>query len=82
MFAGRSVSGRVNGLGFTRRQPRHPEDLNESEFCNHRVDTVVNAARQAEAADKPRAVALWQEADRHVVDEAPWVPSSAPSVQT
>jgi len=48
-------------------------NLNDSEFCNHRFDRLVNTARLAEATDQPRAVALWQAADRLAVDQAPWV---------
>jgi ABC-type transport system substrate-binding protein len=54
-------------------------NLNESEFCDPQVDTLMKRAATAESSQKPNAaIALWQEADRTVVDQAPWVPLYTP----
>ena len=49
-------------------------NLNWSEFCDPHLDRLVHAAEAAQAIDPPRAVALWQDADREAVNEAAWVP--------
>jgi ABC-type oligopeptide transport system substrate-binding subunit len=48
--------------------------LNDSEFCDHRLDGLVRQAEAAQATDPTRAVELWQKADQEAVNRAPWVP--------
>jgi peptide/nickel transport system substrate-binding protein len=47
--------------------------LNDSEFCNARVDGLMRRAVKAQAGDPPSALALWTKVDHAVTDEAPAV---------
>ena len=54
--------------------PASSGNLNDSEFCDHHLDRLIQAAEAAQAIDPTRAVELWQKADQEAVNQAPWVP--------
>ena len=54
--------------------PDSPANLNDSEFCDQRIDAQMSRAYELEARDSNRAGNLWARIDRELVDEAPWVP--------
>jgi YVTN family beta-propeller protein len=54
--------------------PHNPANINDSEFCNRRIDAQMSHAHALEARDPNVAGNLWARIDRELVDEAPWVP--------
>ncbi len=54
--------------------PGNPANLNDSEFCNRRIDAQMSHAHALEAGDLNVAGDLWARIDRELVDQAPWVP--------
>jgi YVTN family beta-propeller protein len=46
---------------------------NDSEVCNARIDALMRRAAKSQIADPALGLALWAQADRAVVDEAPAV---------
>jgi peptide/nickel transport system substrate-binding protein len=51
---------------------------NASEFCDHAVDRLFTAAETAQAQNPGAAPALWQKAERAVLEQAPIVPRDNP----
>jgi peptide/nickel transport system substrate-binding protein len=47
--------------------------LNDSEFCDPKIDALMRRAARAQADDSARALALWAKADRALTDAAPAV---------
>jgi YVTN family beta-propeller protein len=47
--------------------------LNDSEFCNPRIDALMRRAANAQLGNPALALGLWAKADRAVADEAPAV---------
>jgi peptide/nickel transport system substrate-binding protein len=60
--------------------PNSPANPNAYEFCDHRFDATVRAARAAQDARSPAAYALWAKADRKYTDDAPVVNLDTPSI--
>jgi YVTN family beta-propeller protein len=54
--------------------PDNPGNINDSEFCNRRIDAQISHAHALEARDPSVAGNLWAQIDRELVDQAPWVP--------
>jgi ABC-type transport system substrate-binding protein/class 3 adenylate cyclase len=54
--------------------PADPANQNTAELCDPRLDQLVRKAEAVQISDPAKASALWQEADREAVDQAPWVP--------
>ncbi len=61
--------------------PNDPNNVNSNyaEYCNPQLDRQIEHAAKVGTTDPVRANELWAEIDRHVVDEAPWVPFTTPS---
>jgi peptide/nickel transport system substrate-binding protein len=54
--------------------PDNPANINDSEFCNRRIDAQMSHALALEARDPNAAGNLWARIDHELVDQAPWVP--------
>jgi peptide/nickel transport system substrate-binding protein len=54
--------------------PRSPLNLNDSQFCDPRLDRRIGTALTEQATNPDAARGLWERADRQTVDQAPWVP--------
>jgi len=54
--------------------PGNPHNLNSAEFCDRKVDALIDRALAAETTSPDRAGRLWAEVDRAITDRAPWVP--------
>jgi peptide/nickel transport system substrate-binding protein len=54
--------------------PKNPANPNQSEFCDHHIDRLVNQAVAVEISNPQAADALWQRVDRAVVNQAPVIP--------
>jgi peptide/nickel transport system substrate-binding protein len=54
--------------------PRNPNNLNEAEFCNARIDAQIQRALTARPSGPSAAATRWAAIDRELTDEAPWVP--------
>ncbi len=54
--------------------PRSNTNLNTSEFCDPRLDSLIHSAEAVQVGNPSRGAALWQQADRRAVDRAAWVP--------
>jgi YVTN family beta-propeller protein len=52
--------------------PDNQNNVNESEFCDPRIDAQVERALTSNP-DDPAAQALWTTIDRELTDQAPWV---------
>jgi len=51
-----------------------PNVPDSSQFCDPRIDRLMQRALAEELTDPSGARALWQRADREITDAAPWVP--------
>ena len=60
--------------------PHSPDNTNNAEFCNPRIDRQVDRARAEQATNPSAARKLWESIDRQTVDQAPWVPLANPKV--
>jgi peptide/nickel transport system substrate-binding protein len=60
--------------------PHSRDNLNDSEFCDPRIDRQIVRARTEEATNPDASRGLWQRVDRETVDQAPWVPLVNPKV--
>src|SRR5262249_12527925 len=58
--------------------PGNPANLNDSEFCDRRIDAQIAHARALEAHDPNSAANLWARIDRELAGQAPWVPLCNP----
>lgn len=47
---------------------------NYAEFCDPHVDRLASQAQTAQPTDPAAARKLWEQVDRIVTDQAPWVP--------
>ena len=50
------------------------QDTNEAEFCDPHADQLASQAQAAQLTDPATARSLWEQVDRTVTDQAPWVP--------
>jgi ABC-type transport system substrate-binding protein len=55
-------------------RPNTPENTNEPEFCDPRIDRLMRKALALESTDPVRANFLWGTVDRKLTDAAPWAP--------
>jgi peptide/nickel transport system substrate-binding protein len=53
--------------------PGGRNNVNDAEFCNHRIDAQVREALSAETRGPNAAAVRWAAIDRNIVDQAPWV---------
>jgi YVTN family beta-propeller protein len=51
-----------------------PANINDSEFCNQRIDAQATQALPLEARNPGAAANLWAHIDHKIVGQAPWVP--------
>jgi len=51
-----------------------PNALDMSQFCDPRIDRVMQRAQAEQLSNPTGSRALWQQADREITDAAPWVP--------
>jgi YVTN family beta-propeller protein len=51
-----------------------PNVLDSSQFCDPRIDRLMQRAQAERLSDPTRSRALWQRVDREITDAAPWVP--------
>ena len=54
--------------------PASPANVNESEFCNPRLDAQFRQALSTQARSPNAAGLLWANIDREITGQAPWVP--------
>ena len=54
--------------------PHNPDNINEAEFCDPRIDTLAQRALTLEQRDPAVAAGRWAAIDRELVNKAPWVP--------
>jgi peptide/nickel transport system substrate-binding protein len=54
--------------------PGNPTNLNDSEFCNPRIEALYHQALAAQARSLDAARPLWASIDRAITGQAPWVP--------
>src|SRR5262249_6401329 len=54
--------------------PGNPANLNDSEFCDPRIDAQFRQALAAQARSPDAARLLWASIDREIAGQAPWVP--------
>ena len=54
--------------------PDSPANINDSEFCNRRIDAQITRALALEARNPNAAGSAWARIDHELVDQAPWVP--------
>ncbi len=54
--------------------PGDPNNFNTAEFCDRKVDALIDRALAAETTSPDRAGPLWARVDRAITDRAPWVP--------
>jgi ABC-type transport system substrate-binding protein/DNA-binding SARP family transcriptional activator len=54
--------------------PDNQNNLNESEFCDPRIDAQAQRALTSQQGDPTAATARWAAIDRELTDQAPWVP--------
>ncbi len=54
--------------------PDNPANVNDSAFCNRRIDAQTTLALALEAANPDAAANLWARIDHEIVGQAPWVP--------
>jgi YVTN family beta-propeller protein len=59
--------------------PASPNNLNPAGSCDHSIDRIMDQARQVESSSIAAANGLWEQADRRLVDEAPWIPLVTPT---
>jgi peptide/nickel transport system substrate-binding protein len=52
----------------------NPNNINEAEFCNPRIDAEAQRALTAQPGDPTAAASRWAAIDRELTDQAPWVP--------
>ena len=45
-----------------------------SQFCNPRIDRLMQKAQAEQPSNPAASRALWQQADREITNAAPWVP--------
>ena len=48
--------------------------LNVAEYCNPHVDKLASQAQAQELTDPAAARKLWEQVDRIITDQAPWIP--------
>jgi peptide/nickel transport system substrate-binding protein len=60
-------------------QPATTNILNPAGFCDPKFDHLLDEANRVEASSLAKADDLWAQADRILVDEAPWVPLVTPT---
>jgi peptide/nickel transport system substrate-binding protein len=54
--------------------PNSPANINDAEFCNHKLDKEVSHARALQAVDPGAANEAWRRIDQQVTNQAPWLP--------
>ena len=54
--------------------PDSTANINDSEFCNRRIDAQITRALALEARNPNAAGSAWARIDHELVDQAPWVP--------
>jgi ABC-type transport system substrate-binding protein len=54
--------------------PDNQNNLNESEFCDPRIDAQAQRALTSQQGDPTAATTRWAAIDRELTDQAPWVP--------
>jgi YVTN family beta-propeller protein len=54
--------------------PDNPANINDSEFCNQRIDAQTTQALALEARNPEAAANLWAHIDHEIVGQAPWIP--------
>jgi YVTN family beta-propeller protein len=58
--------------------PGNHANVNDSEFCNPRIDVQFRQALAAQARSPNTARLLWVNIDREITGQAPWVPFANP----
>jgi peptide/nickel transport system substrate-binding protein len=58
--------------------PASANNANTPELCDHQLDAMVRAALAAETAGSPTATALWTQADRRLINDAPYINLATP----
>jgi YVTN family beta-propeller protein len=53
--------------------PGNPNNVNDAEFCDQRIDAQVRQAQSVEVSDPGAAAAHWAAIDRELTGKAPWV---------
>jgi ABC-type transport system substrate-binding protein len=66
--------GPANDFACQSFVPDSIANSNWSEFCDHRLDSQIDNALEAENSNAPDTAALWAQADRTATDQAPAVP--------
>jgi YVTN family beta-propeller protein len=64
----------VNLFGCPGSMVGSPNVLDSSQFCDPRIDRLMQRALAEELTDPSGSRALWQRVDREITDAAPWVP--------
>jgi YVTN family beta-propeller protein len=61
-------------------RPADPDNnVNHAGFCDPTYDRLLDRARQVESSSIAAANTLWEQADRRLVDAAPWIPLVTPT---
>jgi len=59
--------------------PNSTGNINAAEFCDPKIQSLIDRALKVQVTDPPAADALWAAADRKVTLAAPWVPVLNPA---
>ncbi len=54
-------------------QPANPNNFNDAEFCNPKIDDEIHQASALESSDPGAASQAWSAIDRQLTDHAPWL---------
>jgi peptide/nickel transport system substrate-binding protein len=54
--------------------PNSPANINDSEFCDRKVDAEAQRASALQALAPGASSLTWQAVDRQITDKAPWLP--------
>jgi YVTN family beta-propeller protein len=54
--------------------PDTPQNTNGAEFCDPRVDSLIQHAGELQALAPGTASGIWSQVDREITNEAPWLP--------
>jgi YVTN family beta-propeller protein len=52
----------------------NPNNVNDAEFCDKRIDAQIQHAQSVQVSNPAAAATDWAAIDRELTDEAPWVP--------
>ena len=54
--------------------PNSNSNINLAEYCDPAADSLIHRAQAAQATDPGAAGRLWADADRTIINDAPWIP--------